>query len=357
MQRLFLFLLVALPWWGYLALSGGVAWLGYEAYQKERVELAERQAQAMAPPPEVVDLSQFDLSRDVAPADELHVRGWINTDYSYELIKRTNGVRTGTRFMYVLFGSEDDAASKQARAAVVMTEADKDRFVDDIFDHVVGFNAQGPVIALNGFRGSGDGYASMVSEALAEKGLTRAPDFVFVEPFLDGRQAALTATGEPLRVLGVFLLFAAAFAMAGLAKLVFSRRRAGAAVMPRRGKAAPARDPFANGPIAGEGRPAPSDQTARTRGSEGPTGWGTDRAHVAIRCFGVRGSVGAGIGCNSATENRARGAFPQAVGGDCGSDRDWSGGAGCVFPAAAHLSARLHWKYLVRAFQAQCGAG
>lgn len=246
MQRLVLFILFALPWWAYLAASGGVVWLGYQAYEMEQVKLAERQAQAEAPPPEIVDLSQFDRTRDVAPADELHVRGWINTDYNYELIKRTNGITTGSRFMFVLFGSQDDAASKVARAAIIFTEADKDRFVDEIFDHAVDFNEQGLVLGLNGFQGSGDGYSSMVSDTFRDEGLTRGPNFVFIEPFLDGRQAALTATGEPVRVLGYFLIAAAVLAMVALAKFAAKRRR----------KAAPKQDPFAGGPIAGAGGPA-----------------------------------------------------------------------------------------------------
>ncbi|WP_421702653.1 hypothetical protein [Aliiroseovarius sp.] len=249
MQRLILFILFALPWWAYLGASGGVVWLGYQAYQMEQEKLAERQAQAAAPMPEVVDLSDFDRSRDVAPADELHVKGWINTDYNYELIKRTNGVRTGSRFMFVLFGSEDDATSRMARAAIIFSEADKDRFVDEIFDYAVDYTDEGLVIGLNGFEGSGDGYSSMVYDAFRDEGLTRAPNFVFIEPFLDGRQVALTATGEPIRVLGYFLIAAAVFAMVALAKFAAKRRKK---------PAVPKQDPFAGGPIAGAAAPAPT---------------------------------------------------------------------------------------------------
>ena len=252
MQRLVLFILFALPWWAYLAASGGVVWLGYQAYEMEQVKLAERQAQAQAPAPEVVDLSHFDRSRDVAPADELHVSGWINTDYNYELIKKTNGVRTGSRFMFVLFGSEDDAASKVARAAIIFTEADKDRFVDEIFDYAVDYTDQGLLLGLNGFVGSGDGYGSMVSDTFRDEGLTRGPNFVYIEPFLDGRQAALTATGEPIRVLGYFLIAAGVLAMVALAKFAAKRRK----------KAAPKPDPFAGGPIAGVGGAAPQQAAA-----------------------------------------------------------------------------------------------
>ncbi len=189
MQRLVLFILFALPWWAYLAASGGVVWLGYEAYKMEEVKLAERQAQAAAPPvPEIVDLSEFDRSRDVAPpADELHVKGWINTDYNYELIKRTNGgVRTGSRFMFVLFGVNDTEINNVPRAAMIMTEADRDRFVDMAFDFAVDFSGQGGLVlgGLNGFMGDGgDGYSSMAYEAMRDEGLTPPPpNFVFIEP-------------------------------------------------------------------------------------------------------------------------------------------------------------------------------
>ena len=244
MQRLILFLILSLPWWAYFPISGGIAWMGYEVYQSEQAEMLERHAQAKAPPPEIVDLSAFDRSQHVAQGDEVHVAGWINGDYNYELIKSTNGVRTGSRFMMVLFGTGDTEASTAPRAALIMTEADKDRFADMAFDFAVDYTDQGLVLGLNGFKGSGDGYSTMAYDAMRDEGLSPGPNFIFIEPFLDGREAALTATGEPIRAFGAFLLFAAAYAMIGVVKLVRKRKPAAAK---------PARDPFANGPIAGAG--------------------------------------------------------------------------------------------------------
>ncbi|MFM7444470.1 MAG: hypothetical protein ACKO2N_11245, partial [Tabrizicola sp.] len=102
-----------------LALAAfGLAVLFYFAAEKSEAEKAAARAAGI---PEAVSLSSFDPSRDVHAADEIHVKAWINPEYNYELTKEQKGTDT-VRRMFVLFGPEDAADSKTARAVILMYE-------------------------------------------------------------------------------------------------------------------------------------------------------------------------------------------------------------------------------------------
>ena len=156
-------------------------------------------------PPAAVSLNAFDPKRDAHPMDEVTVTGWINTDYNYQLTLTTKTKRSSydtVRRMFVLFGPEDTAETKTARAVVLLPNSDVDRFIDDVMANATGFAAGNPVFALNGTASKTADLDDMVVDALRKQGLTAAPNFRFIEIWpATGRAAALAPTpDQPLQL-------------------------------------------------------------------------------------------------------------------------------------------------------------
>lgn len=237
MQRLII-LFFLLPWWAYVPLAGGVAYLGNEVYKHELQTEAERMAALELGAPDPVDLAVFDEDVHIGPADEVNVIGWINTEYNYTLTKRTNGVKTSERYLYMVFGMSDDPSSQSVRAAIVFDEADRDYFLDHIQDYIVSYQKDDPLFRFGGFARASNAMGSMVREAIDEQGLRRSDDFFYLEPFLAGREVALAAQGAPETARKQIWAIALAIAVLGLAKRVLGWGRkpnaASAPIDPRR---------------------------------------------------------------------------------------------------------------------------
>lgn len=229
-------LMSRLPFWAYFLIAIGFLYIAYQDFQATLQDEREKAVALTAAPPAEVDLSHFLRARDVGPADEVVVTGRIDADYNYRLVSKTNGVTTGERFMYVLFGAQDMAGTRTVRAAMVLTEAQKDRFAERLFAFVPPDAGPDLVLRLHGQVRSAGGYSTLAHDALREQNLTRSPEFIFIQPFLDGREAGL-APAAPLELLPKEgLILALVFVLAGVAKRVL---RPG----PRKAAAAPPRAP------------------------------------------------------------------------------------------------------------------
>ncbi|MCI2399688.1 hypothetical protein [Aliiroseovarius subalbicans] len=259
MNRVIAFLIM-MPWWLYFPLAGGVGYLGELAYQSALETEAERATALESPMPDVVDLSDFSRTHHISDAKEVHVSGWINYDYNTNLIERTNLVKTGNHYLYVLFGSEDQAASKVARAALILTKSEWENFSENLYDYVdlPKLEVERPFFRFNGFAKHTHPADDHAYEVMEKNGLTRASGFVILDPFWQGREAALAPRGVPMRERMIFWLIGAGIALIGIVKLVFKRGMNGKRTKP---------DPFANGPIAGT---APVESAAKAQSSFAP---------------------------------------------------------------------------------------
>ncbi len=218
-----LVLFFLLPWWVYIPASLGVVWLAERSYEHALATEAEKAAALEAGLPVAVDLGDFDRDRDIHAVEEVHVTGWINPDFNYELIQKTNGVTTDTRFMFMMFGSGDPAEAREVRAAVMLTPAQREDFIERAYDFITGVTDNGtPIFAFNGFGDSYHTLSGLAKDAIREKGLTRAPDFIFIEPFMEGRVAALAPKGVPDTTRYVGWIAAAVVALIGVVKRVMS---------------------------------------------------------------------------------------------------------------------------------------
>jgi len=220
-----LVLVFLLPWWAYVPASIGVLWLGERVYEQALATEAGKAAALAADAPAPIDLGDFRKVRDIHAAGEVHVTGWIDADLKYELVKSRNGVRINTRFMYMMFGSGDPADAPQVRAALMLTKKQNQVFLDRGEDFIVGFNdAEDFVFGFNGFGESNVTMSGMAADAIEEQGLNKSGDFIFIEPFFDGREAALSPRGIPDRSRYIGWAIAALLALIGVMKRIRSVR-------------------------------------------------------------------------------------------------------------------------------------
>ncbi len=222
----------------FAALAFAAAGFLYLTHQEREAEKVLALQQGV---PAAVSLNAFDPAKDIHPADEVHVIGWINTEYNYELTETSRKRSDVVRRMFVMFGPEDTAQTKTARAVILMPQYDVDRFIEGLMANTSGLADGGnPVFALNGTAESSPTLDNMANDALKEKGLTKAPGFQFIEIWPhDGRAAALApdpTTG--LIVAGGVAAFGLLLLLVGVVK--YRRRNAKPALMP----AAPVTKPW-----------------------------------------------------------------------------------------------------------------
>jgi hypothetical protein len=167
------------------------------------IKIEQDKAAALAAPmPAPVSLSAFG-DDDIHLADEINVIGQINPAYNYELTQERKGTDT-VRYMYVMFGPDDAADTKVARAAVILTEEQLDPFTELMAANFVDFTEMGPVFSVNGAATSTPDLQSMAIDAMKKEGLSRSPDFVWIEPWIEGRAAALAPNDlDPLTLPGI----------------------------------------------------------------------------------------------------------------------------------------------------------
>jgi hypothetical protein len=159
--------------------------------------------------PDAVSLDVFDRKTDVHVAKEVHVTARMNSDYNYRLIQERDGRSDTIRFMYVFFGPSQAESSRQARAAVILDRDDKDAFVDllmaqsaEKFKALVNnetTTAEANLYTIAGTRDRSPDLKKIAMKAFEEQGLTKGPDFIYIEPFLEGRTAGLTPDYEFLK--------------------------------------------------------------------------------------------------------------------------------------------------------------
>jgi hypothetical protein len=214
MFRLFSMLL-GLPWPVMALISAGLFWAAKDSYQRVTAHEAEKAQALQAGAPAPVALDAF-TAADVHAVDEVHVTAWINADHTYELTKERRGPDT-VRRMYVLFGPGDGPDSKVARGVVVLHPDRMKDFIDLLAANVADPADPRFLFHLNGARDETPDLSYMVSDALAERGLMKDADFLAVEPYLEGRAAALAPDPEAAQRNSIAIL--ALGALAGLLAL------------------------------------------------------------------------------------------------------------------------------------------
>lgn len=158
-----------------------------------------------------VSLNDFDLEKDVHAANEVNVRGWINSEYNYELTLTEGGSSSATdevRRMFVLFGPDDAGDSKQARAVLLFEPDMTDEVLEEIFKTNEVQNGQA-IATINGERDESPDLEDLAWDALRKEGLITASNFMFITPWEGGREKALEPDDELILYVPGFSIFAA----------------------------------------------------------------------------------------------------------------------------------------------------
>lgn len=244
-----------LPFWVYLVMAVCFGYMTEQMVVHDRKKEAERAEALKQDPPQVVDLSAYDPARNKALADEVMVSGWINTEHNTELTKSKNGITTGTRYMFVMAGEGDPEGSRIARAVLILTEAERDFFAKNSGQFLSGLLPQGFEMTFNGRATSSMSFSDVARKAMKEQGVTRAKNFFYLEPYFNGREAALAPdpnSGLDIRTFGYGI--AGVLVLLALSKVVMRRK----SMRPQ------TRDSFANGPIVTSGLDPQPQTVART---------------------------------------------------------------------------------------------
>ncbi len=223
MSGLFRFLF-GLPWPIMALFAAGLFWLAQESHQgATRFEAAKAEALAQ-PMPDPVPLQDF-TSADLHAVDEVHVTAWIDPQHNYELTKQRKGTDT-VRRMFVLFGPGDAPGGRVARGVVLLPPAQVDAFLELVIGHVADMTDPRWPFHLNGRRDTAPDLSDMVDDALEERGLLKAADFMAVDPFLYGREAGLAPDpGAPMRIASLFGGAGLVFALIALGKALRGKPR------------------------------------------------------------------------------------------------------------------------------------
>lgn len=248
MGRIFLLLLVG-PFWVQLAAAAICLALGVWAIQDNAKMADARLALTQSAPPALIPIAEVQKDKALA-VQEVNLRTAIAIAHNTRLIAKTNLVKTDEDLMYVL-QDETAGTSEPVVRGVILLEPDQvDDFADWVTANAVGFSEIGPVVALNGLVAKNRN-VSHVSDVFDERGLKRAENFVYLEPFFLPRDQALaqlpkSESDTPKWLFGI----AAALSLIG----AFKWRRRGAkqaSPAPEQSKPAPSFGPgFANSGFA-----------------------------------------------------------------------------------------------------------
>lgn len=168
--------------------------------------------------PDVVSLSEFDENIHLPAHDEVHIAASINADYNYHLSKQGDP-DSYSRLMFVLFDPTETGTKKTVKSAILIDGRDEDIFFEWIKERVYGEGDLGPVFHINGKAMEKADHSDTAEDAMDKENLVRQDDFFFIEPYLDGREAALEPDPGMLKVVvGIFFVLTATFAIPGIVK-------------------------------------------------------------------------------------------------------------------------------------------
>lgn len=117
--------------------------------------------------------------------------------------------------LYLLMDPDAGERDKVVRAGIVLPPEKLDDFVAYAIANATGFGPQGPVVTGQGLK-DWPAQSGHARSAIKEQGLTVAPGFFFIEPFLGRREAALARLQATPPDTTWFYGMAAAFVLLGL---------------------------------------------------------------------------------------------------------------------------------------------
>ncbi len=180
------------PFWVHFALAAGIIWLGFGLYHLEVDRAAARAAMLQQEPPATIPITEFATDAPSNVPVELSVTAQLALDHNTRLVKKTKFITTSESLLYVLVDDAPGADISVAQAGIIIDPDDKDAFIAWITGNISSVGAAGPVVTVHGLR-TAESHALHAYDAMEDQGMTRASGFIFIEPFIAGREAALAA--------------------------------------------------------------------------------------------------------------------------------------------------------------------
>lgn len=212
-MRFGFFFLRILPWWGYLALAGFLAWITLSIFDDLQATRANVDLARLAGPPPVTALDTYDDRRTPTPLGEARVSGILRVDLGVNRLGDSSTSRS-----YVVLDSE---SGRGPLMALVLSASD----VEVGLRRLMADAGRDGRVEVAGFRRSTDN--GEIAGQLQLKGEAR--DVVALEPYFGNRDAVLAEKAEsdlPF-VIGFAVLAGLALLTAGY-KFRRWRRRVGA---------------------------------------------------------------------------------------------------------------------------------
>lgn len=210
------------PFWVQFVLAAGVIWFGYFVQQDEAARQVARAALLEQAPPGTISVADFKSDAPGRAPVELSVTAQVALDHNTRLVRKTNFIKTGEDLLYVLVDPAPDADPNVAIAGIVLNPDQLDAFTEWLILRSTGFGEAGPIATIDGLLTSSSN-ASHALKAMKNQGMTIAKDFYFIEPFIVGREASLTAIPEkatqiswPIYGLAAFIALVGIFKMRGI---------------------------------------------------------------------------------------------------------------------------------------------
>lgn len=226
MIRLFGMILMA-PFWVHFLLAGGVVGIGHYIHDSGSKGYAEKIRLSQATPPEVMSIIDFQSDAPRSFPVEVNLRAQIAIDHNVNLVRTKNDKTVGERAMYILVAPDAAPDTKVAYGAVILQPSEVDLLGEWAETQVSEGGMLGPILTFDGLVDHPYD-TSHIMDALQNQGFTAAPSFVYVDPFLTGREAglAIKPRDKPLDIVYTYYI-AAFFVLLGVLKFGLRLRRKG----------------------------------------------------------------------------------------------------------------------------------
>ncbi len=212
------------PFWVQFIAAAGLVWLGWTVQQQDVARAAARAELLQQAPPATIPITAFSSDAPSKTPVELSVTAQVALDHNTRLVRKTNFVKTGEDLFYVLVDPTVGADINLALAGIIIDPDQLDAFTAWMMENATDFGAAGPIVTISGLRTS-EGNASHAYDAMKNQGMTKSPDFFFIEPFIAGREATLAALPtETVQASWVLYGIAGLLALIGVKKLKSARQ-------------------------------------------------------------------------------------------------------------------------------------
>ena len=222
-------IILRLPAWFILILAGGVFYGGTQVINLLDVDNRALEAAARLEPAQLVD---FDPEA-IIPPGEVALRTKVFDDASYHFFYQDDGTEDYVEYFFFMEAPEATATDR-VFSGVLVFESNNRAKVEAWWKSVlINPENDNDLAAIQGYAAEADVLSYEASEALYALGGTASENFMFIRPFLEGRDAFYAQKILPLDMIryGLWLLVGVLVAWAVIRHTIGRRAKAAAAVV------------------------------------------------------------------------------------------------------------------------------